>query len=85
MSRHFGQRAVVIGAGIGGLSAAGALSSAFQEVVILERDVLPASIMSRAGVPQDRHPHLLLAGGLQALDSFSRVSRRILPPPVQFP
>jgi len=70
MSRHFGQRAVVIGAGIGGLSAAGALSSAFQEVVILERDVLPASIMSRAGVPQDRHPHLLLAGGLQALDSL---------------
>jgi 2-polyprenyl-6-methoxyphenol hydroxylase-like FAD-dependent oxidoreductase len=70
MSRHFGQRAVVIGAGIGGLSAAGALSSAFKEVIILEREALPASVMSRAGVPQDRHPHLLLASGLQALDSI---------------
>jgi 2-polyprenyl-6-methoxyphenol hydroxylase-like FAD-dependent oxidoreductase len=70
MSRHFGQRAVVIGAGIGGLSAAGALSSAFKEVIILEREALPASVMSRAGVSQDRHPHLLLAGGLQALDSI---------------
>jgi 2-polyprenyl-6-methoxyphenol hydroxylase-like FAD-dependent oxidoreductase len=70
MSRHFGQRAVVIGAGIGGLSAAGALSSAFKEVIILEREAVPASVMSRAGVPQDRHPHLLLAGGLQALDSL---------------
>ena len=70
MSRHFGQRAVVIGAGIGGLSAAGALSSAFREVIILEREAVPASVMSRAGVPQDRHPHLLLAGGLQALDSL---------------
>lgn len=70
MSRHFGQRAIVIGAGIGGLSVAGALSAAFKEVIILERDVLPASIMSRAGVPQDRHPHLLLAGGLRALDAL---------------
>ncbi|WFU73446.1 squalene monooxygenase [Bradyrhizobium sp. CB2312] len=70
MNRHFGQRAVVIGAGMGGLSVAGALSSAFKEVIILERDTLPASVMSRAGVPQDRHPHLLLAGGLQALDSL---------------
>ena len=70
MSSHFGERAVIIGAGIGGLSAAGALSSAFKEVIILEREALPASVMSRAGVPQDRHPHLLLAGGLQALDSI---------------
>ncbi|RXT49369.1 squalene monooxygenase [Bradyrhizobium betae] len=70
MSRQFGQRAVVIGAGMGGLSAAGALASAFREVIILEREALPASVMSRAGVPQDRHPHLLLAGGLQALDSL---------------
>lgn len=55
---------------MGGLSAAGALSSAFKQIVILERDTLPASVMSRAGVPQDRHPHLLLAGGLRALDSL---------------
>ncbi|MCA1456957.1 FAD-dependent monooxygenase [Bradyrhizobium sp. BRP22] len=67
MGRHLGQCAVVIGAGIGGLSAAGALASYFKEIVVLERDTLPASAISRAGTPQDRHPHLLLAGGLQAL------------------
>jgi 2-polyprenyl-6-methoxyphenol hydroxylase-like FAD-dependent oxidoreductase len=70
MTRHLGQRAVVIGAGIGGLSAAGALSSYFKEIVVLERDTLPPSAVSRAGTPQDRHPHLLLNGGQQALEDI---------------
>jgi glycine/D-amino acid oxidase-like deaminating enzyme len=33
-----GQRAVIIGAGIGGLSGAAALSPYFAEIVLLERD-----------------------------------------------
>jgi 2-polyprenyl-6-methoxyphenol hydroxylase-like FAD-dependent oxidoreductase len=70
MSRHLGQRAIVIGAGIGGLSAAGALSPYFEDVVVLERDQLPSSAASRAGTPQDRHSHGLLAGGLQALSEL---------------
>src|SRR5262249_14896004 len=70
MSSLVGQRAVVIGAGIGGLSAAGALAGYFEEVVILERDRLPASIGSRRGTPQDGHPHALLVGGRQALDEI---------------
>ncbi len=67
MSGFLGRRAVVVGAGIGGLSAAGALAGYFEQVEILERDRLTGSAASRPGTPQDRHPHGLLAGGLQAL------------------
>jgi 2-polyprenyl-6-methoxyphenol hydroxylase-like FAD-dependent oxidoreductase len=65
-----GQRAVVIGAGMGGLAAAGALAKYFERVELLERDRLTASAGSRSGTPQDRHPHGLLAGGLRALDQI---------------
>src|SRR6516165_1850842 len=65
-----GGRAVVIGAGMGGLSAAGALAQDFERVDILERDRLSPSAGSRSGTPQDRHPHGLLAGGLRALDQI---------------
>ena len=67
MSDILGRRAVVVGAGIGGLSMAGALAKHFERVEIFERDHLTASAASRPGTPQDRHPHGLLAGGLQAL------------------
>ena len=67
MSGFLGRRAVVVGAGIGGLSAAGALAGYFEQVEILERDRLTGSAASRPGTPQDRHPHGLLAGGLKAL------------------
>ncbi|GAB2916460.1 FAD-binding monooxygenase [Paraburkholderia jirisanensis] len=67
---HIGKRAVVIGAGMGGLTAAQALVGKFEEIVVLERDVLPAGATPRAGVPQGRHPHALLPGGLAALDDL---------------
>jgi 2-polyprenyl-6-methoxyphenol hydroxylase-like FAD-dependent oxidoreductase len=67
MSGVLGRRAVVVGGGIGGLSTAGALAQYFDQVEILERDRLTAFAASRSGTPQDRHPHGLLAGGLQAL------------------
>ena len=67
-ARKLGRRAVVVGAGIGGLAAAGALAQYFARVDILERDQLAATVRSRSGTPQDRHPHGLLAGGLRALD-----------------
>ena len=70
VSTLFGRRAVVIGAGIGGLSAAGALADHFEEVVVLERDRIPQNVGSRSGTPQDRHPHNLLAGGLKALEEI---------------
>ncbi len=67
MSGLLGRRAVVVGAGIGGLSMAGALAKYFERVEIFERDSLFPSGGSRSGTPQDRHPHGLLAGGLRAL------------------
>src|ERR1700736_3880978 len=67
MSGLLGQRAVVVGAGIGGLAMAGGLAKYFERVEIFERDRLAASAASRSGTPQDRHPHGLLAGGLRAL------------------
>jgi hypothetical protein len=68
--RQLGRRAIVVGAGIGGLAATGALAQHFERVDILERDRLATSIASRSGTPQDWHPHGLLAGGLQALDQI---------------
>src|SRR6202048_30661 len=67
MSGFLGRRAGVCGAGVGGLSMAGALAKYFEQIEIFERDPLTASPASRSGTPQDRHPHGLLAGGLQAL------------------
>ena len=67
MSNFLGRRVLVVGSGIGGLSAAGALAGYFEQVEVLERDRIPASAESRPGTPQDRHTHGMLAGGLKAL------------------
>ena len=67
MSSFIGQQAVVIGAGMGGLTAARALADHFEKVLVLEGDVLPADPLDRHGVPQGRHVHALLAGGQRAL------------------
>jgi 2-polyprenyl-6-methoxyphenol hydroxylase-like FAD-dependent oxidoreductase len=69
-STLIGKQAVVIGAGIGGLAAAGALANHFDQVVILERDTLPSEAAYRAGTPQARHVHGLLASGLRALSEL---------------
>jgi hypothetical protein len=70
MSGKLGRRAVVVGAGIGGLSAAGVLAKYFDQVDVLERDQTPLSAETRSGTPQDSHAHGLLAGGLQALNEI---------------
>jgi 2-polyprenyl-6-methoxyphenol hydroxylase-like FAD-dependent oxidoreductase len=67
MSRTLHHRAVVIGAGMGGLAAARALADHFDDVRVLDRDQLPATTDPRKGVPQGRHAHALLAGGLRAI------------------
>ena len=59
--------AVVVGAGLGGLTAAKVLADHFTRVILLERDELPRGPLPRAGVPQGRHVHGLLGGGLDAL------------------
>ena len=62
--------AVVIGAGMAGLTAAQALSRHFRKVTVIERDTLPAEAAPRRGTPQCQHAHMLLAGGLQALQTL---------------
>lgn len=62
-----GRTAVVLGGSVAGLCAAGALADHVDEVVILERDVLPADAEHRRGVPQSKHPHFLLNGGRRAI------------------
>ena len=62
--------AVVIGAGMAGLTAAQAISGHFGNVTIIERDVLPAEAAPRSGTPQAQHAHALLAGGLKALQTL---------------
>jgi 2-polyprenyl-6-methoxyphenol hydroxylase-like FAD-dependent oxidoreductase len=53
-----------------GLTAAQAISRHFGKVTIIERDVLPAQAAPRRGTPQAQHAHMLLAGGLQALQTL---------------
>jgi 2-polyprenyl-6-methoxyphenol hydroxylase-like FAD-dependent oxidoreductase len=65
-----GKRAVVVGAGLGGLSSARVLADYFDEVIILDRDELPDDAAPRPGVPQGKHPHGLLGGGLKALENL---------------
>ena len=65
-----GERAVVLGASMGGLLAARALADFFETVTVLERDVLPDDPAVRRGVPQGRHVHVLLARGAQIFDEL---------------
>jgi 2-polyprenyl-6-methoxyphenol hydroxylase-like FAD-dependent oxidoreductase len=65
-----GKHAIVIGASMGGLLAARALSNHFQSVTVLERDAFPADDLPRKGVPQGRHAHGLLARGRDVIEGF---------------
>ena len=69
-STLIGKQAVVIGAGMGGLTAAGALADRFDQVVVLERDTLASEPAYRAGTPQARHVHALLLSGQRALSEL---------------
>jgi 2-polyprenyl-6-methoxyphenol hydroxylase-like FAD-dependent oxidoreductase len=70
MPSIIGKRAIVIGAGMGGLTAARAMAPYFEHVVVIERDALPTHPSARPGTPQGRHVHALLAGGQHALDEL---------------
>jgi 2-polyprenyl-6-methoxyphenol hydroxylase-like FAD-dependent oxidoreductase len=70
MPKTIGRHAIVVGAGICGLAAAKALSSSFETVTVLERDALPSEPIARTGPPQARQIHVLLRGGLDALNGL---------------
>lgn len=61
------KHAVIIGAGFSGLCVAKAISNAFDEITLVERDVVSKQA-SRHGVPQSVHSHVLLGRGQEALD-----------------
>ncbi|KGN32148.1 hydroxylase [Knoellia sinensis KCTC 19936] len=65
-----GEHALVLGASMSGLLAARVLADAYDRVTVVERDVLPVGAEHRRGVPQDRHPHLLLPGGARVMDDL---------------
>ena len=69
-SIHDRKRVLVIGGSMAGLLAGRALSDAYQEVIIVERDELQESTGHRRGVPQGRHAHAILASGLETLEDF---------------
>lgn len=58
-----GDRAIVVGSGVGGIFAAGALRPFFREIVVLEKDELPSGPEFRKGVPQGPHGHIVLKRG----------------------
>lgn len=64
---RLGERAVVVGGGMGGLFSARVLSDHFDEVVVLDRDHEPTTAAPRGTVPQGHHFHVLLPGGLDAM------------------
>ncbi|GAA1195762.1 FAD-binding monooxygenase [Pseudonocardia alaniniphila] len=73
------RHAVVIGASIGGLCAAGVLSESFDRVTVLDRDELPEEPAARRGVPQSRQLHALLARGRAVLeDLFPGTNERLI-------
>jgi 2-polyprenyl-6-methoxyphenol hydroxylase-like FAD-dependent oxidoreductase len=68
--KRLGEHAIVIGASMGGLLAARAISDFYTTVTVLERDAFPAADTPRKGVPQGRHTHGLLARGSAVLEEF---------------
>lgn len=65
-----GQRAIVIGGSFAGLMAARVLSDHFERVTLIERDEINDRPEARKGQPQVRHPHTVLANGLNVLTRY---------------
>lgn len=60
--------AIVIGASMAGLLAASSLAQHFDDVLLLEKDVLPGPDTYRKSVPQGRHIHVLLERGRRIIE-----------------
>ncbi len=67
MRGRLGERALVVGSGMGGLFAARVLADHFDAVVVVDRDDEPTTAEPRNGAPQSHHFHALLPGGLDAM------------------
>ena len=67
---RFSGQAIVIGAGVGGLTTARVLADHFGGVLLLEAGALPDAPEPRTGVPQARHVHGMLARGAGQLEEL---------------
>ncbi len=83
--------AAVLGSGMAGLVTARVLSEFFDRVTLFEKDSVPASPDFRPGVPQGRHFHALIPGGLEIMSRLLpgimedlRAAGSLLPGPDQF-
>lgn len=73
------EHVVVLGAGVAGLAAAGAVASHADLVTVIDRDHLPDRPGPRAGAPQSRHAHTLLLRGLAELRAaFPDVEQQLI-------
>ena len=62
--------AIVIGGSMAGMCAARILADHFERVTVVDRDHYPEGAFERAGVPQSRHVHVLLARGRLELENL---------------
>ncbi|MFB6270480.1 MAG: FAD-dependent oxidoreductase [Halobacterium sp.] len=69
-SGRAGDHAVVLGASMAGMMAARVLDDHFDRVTVLDRDPLADGAVARRGVPQARHPHVLLEAGRATLEDL---------------
>ncbi|PPS40665.1 NAD(P)/FAD-dependent oxidoreductase [Chroococcidiopsis sp. TS-821] len=65
-----GRHAVVIGGSIAGLVTGRVLTKYFEQVTIIERDLVPDEPVPRKGVPQSHHVHVLLMRGAMILEEL---------------
>lgn len=63
-------QAVVIGSSIAGLTTARVLADHFQQVTIIERDLISEKAVYRQGVPQAKHAHTLQPQGQMILEKL---------------
>ncbi len=62
--------AIVIGGSMAGMCVARILADHFERVTVVDRDHYPEGAFERAGVPQSRHVHVLLARGRLELENL---------------
>ncbi|MFT7562196.1 MAG: 2-polyprenyl-6-methoxyphenol hydroxylase-like FAD-dependent oxidoreductase [Flavobacteriales bacterium] len=71
-------KAIIVGAGIAGLAAAGILSPLCESIVIIDKDALPDSAKPRKSTVQSHHLHSLLIAGQNILENiFPGISQNI--------
>jgi 2-polyprenyl-6-methoxyphenol hydroxylase-like FAD-dependent oxidoreductase len=79
INRSNPRTALVLGASIAGLWTARVLADHFDQVLVLDRDILPQGPDTRPGVPQARQYHILLLRGLQILrDLFPEIEEELI-------